>query len=127
MLAVHHLIGTWRNDLHVGAGFLELIQVGGAAEHGLVQGRDEILVAGFYLTAPVRSPVRKNTCLVYVQALGSRHVRVCVNDHQLDSPWLGGRVISRVETKAEAGVSRLGSIPAQVYCRVSVKSPSTLP
>src|SRR5678815_56043 len=51
--AVHHLIWTWRDDLHVGARFLQLVQVRGSAENGSIERLDDVVIGRIDCAASV--------------------------------------------------------------------------
>ena len=81
LLAVHHLVRAGRDQLHVGAHFLELGQMGRAAENGIVQGVLDVVIGGAGVAAAVRAAVGNQTGLVYVKLVGRGDVSVGVDNH----------------------------------------------
>ena len=76
VLAVHHLVGTRRDELHVGPDFLELLQMRGAAEHRRVQRVLDLLIGGAVAAAAVRAAMGQDVGLVDVQLFGGSNVAV---------------------------------------------------
>ena len=81
LLAVHHLVRTGRDDLHVGAHFLQLIEMRRSAEDRLVQGVLDVFVGGAGASATVRAAVGYQSGLVYVEFVRRGYVCVGVDDH----------------------------------------------
>ena len=81
LLAVHHLVRTGRDELHVGAHFLQLVEMRRSAEDRLVQGVLDVFVGGAGAAAAVRPAVGYQSGLVYVELVRRGHVSVGVDDH----------------------------------------------
>src|SRR6187549_1988011 len=79
--AVHHLIRTRRDDLHIGARFLQLVQVRGSAENGSVERLDDVVIGRIDCAASVASAMRKQARFVNIEAVGGGHMRMNIDDH----------------------------------------------
>ena len=102
MLAVHHLVRTGRDELHVGAHLRELGEMRGASEDRLIQGVRDVVVGGAGAAAAVRPPVGDESGLVDVELVRRGHVSVGVDDH------ICFFLLSRIDDAfAQAGLYRL--------------------
>ena len=82
MLARHHLIRPGRDQLEIGAHFLELREVGAAAEHRRVERFLDVFVIGQVAASSVGAAVGQDLSLVDVQTVWSGDVAVRVDDHE---------------------------------------------
>jgi hypothetical protein len=67
--------------LHIGAHFLELVEMRGAAEDRLVQSVFDVVVGGPGAAASVCTAVGYKSGFVYVEFVGCGHMSVSVDDH----------------------------------------------
>ena len=79
--AVHHLIRPGRDQLHVGARFLELLQVRRSSKDGSIQSLQNVLVRGSYAAASMPAAMGQQSRLIHIQALRRRDVSVSVYNH----------------------------------------------